>query len=193
MSGVLVGYKYRLVDQAVKYQFLHKPFEDKSAKQKYERDQQARHKNGLRDDPQYSAGRFINKIFDHNRSKARKLMQCQGCDLEYEWRDKVMGVGTYTRGALKNLSPEKAQETYRPLNIDRESKKEKTIANEIQKRHTPLSQYDCDNMYRNLSIPSRPTGNFSQMINYETTPMNKQLYGSACSTNYYYFDKLSMP
>ena len=31
------------------------------------------------------------------------------------------------------------------------------------------------------------------MINYETTPLDKQLYGSACSTNYYYFDKLSMP
>ena len=51
-------------------------------------------------------------------------MQCQGCDLEYEWRDKVMGVGQCTRGALKNLSPEKAEETYRPLNIDRQSKKE---------------------------------------------------------------------
>ena len=42
-------------------------------------------------------------------------------------------------------------------------------------------------------MPRRQAGNFSQMINYETTPMSKQLYGSACSTNYYYFDKLSMP
>ena len=29
-----IGKKYRLVDEAVKYQFLHKPFEDKTIKQK---------------------------------------------------------------------------------------------------------------------------------------------------------------
>ena len=36
-------------------------------------------------------------------------MQCQGCDLDFEWRDKMMGVGRITRGGLKNLDPDKAQ------------------------------------------------------------------------------------
>lgn len=104
-----------------------------------------------------------------------------------------MGVGAITRGALKDLSPVKAQDTYRPLNIDRESKREKTMAAEIRNRQPPQSAYDCDNLYRHLSVPGRRVYNFSQLMNYETTPMDKSLYGSACSTNYYYFGKLSMP
>ena len=101
--------------------------------------------HGSRGDPTYSAHRFINKIFDHNRSKAKKLMQCSGCDLEYDWRDRLMGVGAVTRGALKDLSPAKAQDTYRPLNIDRSSTREKTITSEIKNRRWPQSAYDCDN------------------------------------------------
>lgn len=48
-------------------------------------------------------------------------------------------------------------------------------------------------MYRNLSVPYHRIQNFSELMNYETTPLDKSLYGSACSTNYYYFGKLSMP
>lgn len=72
--SALGGPNYRLVEEAVKYGFLHKPFEDKTTRQKYERDELARQMHGLRGDPQYSAQRFINKIFDHNRAKAKKLM-----------------------------------------------------------------------------------------------------------------------
>ena len=98
-----------------------------------------------------------------------------------------------TRGALKDLSPSKAEDTYRRLNIDRNSKRERTRAAEIQNRLAPQSAYDCDNSYRHLSVPCGRAQNFSQLMNYETTPMDKSLYGSACSTNYYYFSKLSMP
>lgn len=72
--SIVGAQKYRLVDEAVKYGFIHKPFEDKTTRQKHERDDLKRQKNGLRDDPKFSENRFINKIFDHKRAKAKKLM-----------------------------------------------------------------------------------------------------------------------
>jgi hypothetical protein len=43
----------------------------------------------------------------------------------------MMGIGKITRGSLKMLSNETALETYRILNIDRNSKLEKQIQENI--------------------------------------------------------------
>ena len=76
-------------------------------------------------DPKFSEERFINKIFDHGRVKSKAEKKCQGCDIDYYVRNKMIGIGKITRGILKMLSNETARETYRILNIDRNSKLER--------------------------------------------------------------------
>ena len=47
----------------------------------------------------------MNKIFDKDRIKSIENGGCIGCDIEYNHRDFMMGVGSCTRGAL-NVYPE---------------------------------------------------------------------------------------
>lgn len=64
--------KFRLIDQALKYKFLFRPHEDKTIKQKEERDWEQKKKKGVIGDPNRTALRLINKIFDVNRVKAKQ-------------------------------------------------------------------------------------------------------------------------
>jgi len=49
----------------------------------------------------------------------------------------MIGIGKITRGSLKMLSNETARETYRIMNIDRDSKLEKQIQVNMQNRGVP--------------------------------------------------------
>ena len=55
-----------------------------------------------------------------------------------------MGVGCATRGGRAGLV----------VGEMRSGKVDQLLAAEINSRQSPLSQYDCDNNYRNLSTPN---------------------------------------
>ena len=80
--------------------------------------------HGIRGSPERSNDRFINKVFDHKRTNQLSLNGCVGCDIEYNCRESVMGVGVPPVGGLKSQREEVAQEAYVILNIDRSSKLE---------------------------------------------------------------------
>lgn len=61
-------------------------------------------------------------------------MKCQGCDLDFDQRDKVLRIGDPVRGGLKFQSPDLFEDTYRQMNIDLDSKKYQQIAMEITNR-----------------------------------------------------------
>jgi len=92
------------------------------------------------------------------------------------------------------LSNETARETYRIMNIDRDSKLEKQIQVNMQNRGVPGidSAFDGDNHFRKIVEPRRKKINFSAIMNYDTPTKDKNAFGKPLTMNYYYFDKLSM-
>lgn len=184
--------KFRFVDEALNYDFIHKPFEDKTIKQKAERDEERRKKMGVSGDPNKTALRFINKIFDLHRNKSKLKNKCLGCDLEFNERNSFIKVGEATLGALKTQQPEYYNLTKRSLNIDLEGPEYEKVAVEIANRPMPETAFEGDNTYRNLSSKKPKNRNFSDFMNYTSTP-DKTTYGKSLSSNYYYFGKLSKP
>ena len=146
------GGAMRLTNKAKEYFFVHRPGLDKQELNSKQRDDQLLKNNGVLRDPKFSEERFINKIFDHGRVKSKAEKKCQGCDLDYQVRNKMIGIGKITRGSLKMLSNETARETYRILNIDRNSKLERQIDENISNRGVPGidSAFDGDNHFRNI-------------------------------------------
>ena len=102
---------YRLADQAMYYDFVHRPFEEQGIRAKKERDLFKKQMHGVVGDPKRSEERYISKIFDAGRGKSKDNGFCIGCDLDYNYRDLLMGVGECTRGALKGLPEETAKVT----------------------------------------------------------------------------------
>ena len=92
------------------------------------------------------------------------------------------------------LSNETARETYRILNIDRNSKLEKRIQENIQNRGVPGldSAFDGDNHFGKIVEARRKKINFSALMNYDSPTKDKNAYGKPLTKNYYYFDRLSM-
>ena len=128
---------YRLTDQAIKYKFIHKPFEDKQLVAKRERHDLMKKQKGIRGSPPYSSTRYVNKLFDHQRTKAKELQLVAGCDMEYVIREQIQKVGIIPRGGIKHMSPERAEEPFRKLNIDQDSRKAQIIAHESKNRMPP--------------------------------------------------------
>ena len=57
--------------------------------------------------------------------------------MEYVIREQIQKVGIIPRGGIKHLSPERAEEPFRKLNIDHDSRKQKIINSEMKNRVPP--------------------------------------------------------
>ena len=62
-----------------------------------------------------------------------------------------MSVGKVVRGGLKTCSKELADKFYKILNIQRNSQREKIIAENIKDRGRADSGFEGDNHFRNLT------------------------------------------
>ena len=184
----------RLTNKAKEYFFVHRPGLDKQELSSKQREDKLLKNQGAIRDPKFSEERFINKIFDHGRVKTKAEKKCQGCDLDFQIRNKLIGIGKITRGSLKMLNNESAYETYRIMNIDRNSKIEKQIQENIQNRGVAGvdSAFNGDNHFRNIIEAKRKKINFSALMNYDSPTKDKNCYGKPLTKNYYYFDRLSM-
>jgi hypothetical protein len=59
---------------------------------------------GLRGPPTKSDDRYLSKLFDYKRKKAKENGNTTGCDDEFLVRDLRIGVGKCTRGGLRVAS-----------------------------------------------------------------------------------------
>ena len=91
-------------------------------------------KMGLIGSPSCSQERFINKLFDKLRVKSKEMNTVEGCDLNFNIREYIMAVGIIKSGGLNMMNEETAAKWYKIMNIDRDTKLERQIAEILRER-----------------------------------------------------------
>jgi len=93
---------FRLTSQATKYDYAHRPFEDRMTKGQREKEDMMLVKTGCKGNPERSDERYINKLFDKQRTKSKDVGSTQGCDLTFAVRESVMKVGVPAQSGLNS-------------------------------------------------------------------------------------------